>query len=212
MRWIKNSLRGFFVVLCDLRVSKRGAEFRSTIQALISAANPGQDTSPPDIVWEGDRHDIEIGGMTIEHHYLGLNHGLGMTVFVVPELRVAYISDLVTPNRVGFNIMPDFNIGTDMGATCAAQIETATTAICSRAAGYSSTVNGRFKGGWTTRHYGQPDDHIHAVQMELAQSTYLTNEAAPWTYDQAKADHLRPHLTSILTALAALAPSLGVSK
>lgn len=75
------------------------------------AANPGQDTSPPDIVWDGARHDIEIGGMTVEHHYLGLNHGLGMTVFVVPEKRAAYIADLVTPNRVGFTIMPDFNIG-----------------------------------------------------------------------------------------------------
>lgn len=73
-------------------------------------ANPGQDTSPPDIVWDGARHDIVVGDMTVEHHYLGLNHGLGMTVFVVPETRVAYIADLVTPNRVMFNIVPDFNI------------------------------------------------------------------------------------------------------
>jgi glyoxylase-like metal-dependent hydrolase (beta-lactamase superfamily II) len=49
--------------------------------------------------------------VTVQSHYLGLNHGLGMTVFVIPEKRVAYIADLVTPNRVGFNIMPDFNIG-----------------------------------------------------------------------------------------------------
>ena len=82
-----------------------------SMAAQYIAANPGQDTSPPDIAWEGARHDIEIGGMTVELHYLGLNHGVGMTVFVVPELRVAYIGDLVTPNRVGFNIMPDFNIG-----------------------------------------------------------------------------------------------------
>lgn len=75
------------------------------------AANPGQDTSPADIVWDGNRHDLEIGGVTVQSHYLGLNHGLGMTVFVIPEKRVAYIADLVTPNRVGFNIMPDFNIG-----------------------------------------------------------------------------------------------------
>jgi glyoxylase-like metal-dependent hydrolase (beta-lactamase superfamily II) len=74
-------------------------------------ANPGRDTSPPDIIWSGDRHDIELGGLTIEHHYLGLNHGLGMTVFVIPELEVGYIGDLVTPNRVMFSIVPDFNIG-----------------------------------------------------------------------------------------------------
>ena len=75
------------------------------------AANPGQDTSPPDVVWDGSHHEIEIGDLTIEHHYLGLNHGLGMTIFVIPEKHVAYIADVVTPNRVGFNIMPDFNIG-----------------------------------------------------------------------------------------------------
>lgn len=105
--------------------------------------------------------------------------------------------------------LPDFNIGTNMGVTCAPEIEAVTTAICSAAAGYTSTVNGRFKGGWTTRHYRQPDRGIHAIQLELAQSTYLHNEAAPWTYDHAKADCLRPHLTETLTALADLSLTLG---
>lgn len=105
--------------------------------------------------------------------------------------------------------LPDFNIGTNLGATCAEQIETATIAICEDAQDYSTTINGRFKGGWTTRHYGQPSKGFHAIQMELAQSTYLDKEAAPWTYDQAKADRLRPHLKNILSALADLAPSLG---
>lgn len=105
--------------------------------------------------------------------------------------------------------LPDFNIGTNLGATCAEEIEAATAAICNNAHGYSSAINGRFKGGWTTRHYGQPRSGIHAIQLELAQSTYLTDEAAPWTYDQSKADRLRPHLSDILTALADLAPSLG---
>lgn len=105
--------------------------------------------------------------------------------------------------------LPDFNIGTNLGATCAAQIEATTVACCEDAAGYTTTVNGRFKGGWTTRHYGRPDKGIHAIQMELAQSTYLTDEAAPWVYDEAKADRLRPYLTKILTSLADLAPSLG---
>ena len=74
------------------------------------AANPGRDTSPPDMVWEGARKDIALGDVTIQMHYLGLSHGLGMTVFVIPEHRVAYIGDLVTPNRVMFSIVPDFNI------------------------------------------------------------------------------------------------------
>ena len=104
--------------------------------------------------------------------------------------------------------LPDFNIGTNMGATCSAKIEAATTEIC-KASDYTTTINGRFKGGWTTPNYGKPHNNIHAIQMEHAQSTYLTQKSTPWTYDQAKADSLRPHLTSILTALADLAPSLG---
>jgi formiminoglutamase len=105
--------------------------------------------------------------------------------------------------------LPDFNIGTYMGVSCATEIATAATEICNSAAGYTSTVNGCFKGGWTTRHYGQPATGIHAIQLELAQSTYLQDEAAPWTYDHAKAGRLRPHLTKILTALAEIAPDLG---
>lgn len=105
--------------------------------------------------------------------------------------------------------LPDFNIGTDNGATCAASVQSAVTDICAAAPNYTSVVNGRFRGGWTTRHYAQPDAGVQSIQMELAQSTYLTDEAAPWTYHATKAAILRPHLTSILTALAALAPTLG---
>jgi N-formylglutamate deformylase len=105
--------------------------------------------------------------------------------------------------------LPDFNIGTNGGTTCAPVIERAVVDICARAAGYSSVLNGRFKGGWTTRHYGRPAQNWHVIQMELAQSTYLTTESAPWTYDTAKADRLRGHIKEILTTLAAMAPGLG---
>ncbi len=81
-----------------------------TYAAAWLEANPGADTSPPTKTWEGPRKDFKIGGKTIEAHYLGLNHGLGMTVFVLPDTRTAYIADLVTPNRLLFSIMPDFNI------------------------------------------------------------------------------------------------------
>lgn len=108
--------------------------------------------------------------------------------------------------------LPDFNIGTNKGATCADVIEATVKSICAKVPGHSTVLNGRFKGGWTTRHYGQPKSGIHAIQLELAQSTYLTNEAEPWAYDQTKASELRRHLTSILTELADLAPSLGGSR
>lgn len=108
--------------------------------------------------------------------------------------------------------LPDFNIGTNLGTTCASQLEAATKEICGAANGFSSITNGRFKGGWTTRHYGRPDEGLHAIQMELAQSTYLTDEAAPWVYDPGKSARLRVHLKSILTKLAELAPTLKGTK
>ncbi|TNF19071.1 MAG: N-formylglutamate deformylase [Rhodobacteraceae bacterium] len=107
--------------------------------------------------------------------------------------------------------LPDFNIGTNLGTTCAPEIEATTQEICASAPGYTSVTNGRFKGGWTTRHYGRPGEGLHAIQMELAQSTYLTAEAPPWTHDDSKAARLRPHLRSILTRLADLAPALSQS-
>lgn len=73
-------------------------------------ANPGRDTARASIVWDGQKTDFSLGDMTVEAHYMGLSHGLGMTVFVIPEARVGYIGDLVTPNRVMFAIVPDFNI------------------------------------------------------------------------------------------------------
>ena len=94
--------------------------------------------------------------------------------------------------------LPDFNIGTDMGQTCDRSVEAAAVEIASGAEGYTSILNGRFKGGWTTRHYGKPETGVHAVQMELAQSTYLAAEAVPFAYDEARAERLRTHLKTIL--------------
>lgn len=73
-------------------------------------ANTGRDMAIPDESWAGNRKDITLGETTVELHYLGMNHGLGMTVFLIPDQKVAYIADLVTPNRVLMSVVPDFNI------------------------------------------------------------------------------------------------------
>jgi formiminoglutamase len=103
--------------------------------------------------------------------------------------------------------LPDLNIGTNNGVTCAPQMEQAVAAICAASEGYTAVLNGRFRGGWTTRHYGRPQDGIHAIQMELAQDTHLEREAAPFAYSEAKAARLRPQLQAILEALVSLAAS-----
>jgi len=104
--------------------------------------------------------------------------------------------------------LPDFNIGTNGGTTCAPAVEAAIVARARAADGYSSVLNGRFKGGWTTRHYGRPESGVHAIQMELAQSTHLTTEAAPFAYDMEKAERLRVHLKEMLDELARVAGNL----
>lgn len=104
--------------------------------------------------------------------------------------------------------LPDFNTGTNGGATCDARIE-ASVVEEALASGRTNVLNGRFKGGWTTRHYGRPEHGIHAIQMELAQSSHLATEAPPFALDPDKAARLRPVLAKMLARLADLAPSLA---
>jgi len=96
--------------------------------------------------------------------------------------------------------LPQFNIGTNNGETCDPALRDAVTSICA-ASGHSHVLDSRFRGGWTTRHYGRPETGVHAIQMELAQSTHLTTETPPFAYDEGKADKLRIHLKSILTRI-----------
>ena len=107
--------------------------------------------------------------------------------------------------------LPDFNIGTFEGASCDPRIAEITLSACENARGFSVVMNGRFKGGWTTRHWGRPDQGIHAVQMELAQRCYLTGEAPPFAYDVARAPRLRRALSGILSRLGTVLPLLKVT-
>lgn len=105
-------------------------------------------------------------------------------------------------------VLPDFNIGTDNGRTCAPAIQQAVAEICGNAAGYTSVVNGRFRGGWTTRHYGRPERGVHAIQMELAQITHLKSEQLPFDLDAARAERLRQPLKTLLERIEQIAPEL----
>lgn len=96
--------------------------------------------------------------------------------------------------------LPVLNVGTNSGASCAPALEAVVAEACA-ASPYSSVVNGRFKGGWTTRHYGRPEDGIHAVQMEIAQSVYLEAEAPPFAFSPEKAGRLRETLAAVFAAI-----------
>ena len=101
--------------------------------------------------------------------------------------------------------LPVFNIGTNDGATCDCAVADAVSAPCFAAA--DAVLNGRFKGGWTTRHYGNPAQNVHAIQLEIAQKGYLDTESAPWAYSPAKADPMRDTLSLCLHNLDRLARS-----
>lgn len=104
--------------------------------------------------------------------------------------------------------LPQFNIGTNSGQSCAPALATAVEAAIDHP---SRVVNGRFKGGWTTRHYGRPEDGIHAIQMELAMRGYLDEpnafspETWPVRYDEVRAAPMRETLNRVLCACIAFA-------
>jgi N-formylglutamate deformylase len=100
--------------------------------------------------------------------------------------------------------LPQFNIGTNNGASCDAALTAGVEKICGASA-FSSVTNGRFRGGWITRHYGKPENGVHALQMELAMRGYLHEPTDPlsehnWPapLDDAHAATLRVALRDIL--------------
>lgn len=106
--------------------------------------------------------------------------------------------------------LPQFNIGANGGVTCDPALASVVAGLCA-ASGHSHVVDGRFRGGWTTRHHGRPGDGIHAIQMELAMRGYMDEPGGPsdanWppAFDPARAARITPILTDILTACIAFA-------
>ena len=96
--------------------------------------------------------------------------------------------------------LPDFNLGTNNGNACDSKIEQVAVDVCFNANGYHSVLNKRFKGGWTIRNYGNPSNGVHAIQLELAQRTYM-DERAPWIFREELATNLRIHLKELLSCL-----------
>ena len=94
--------------------------------------------------------------------------------------------------------LPDFNFGTSNGASAVAGLADELRSIVERHGAFTAIANGRFKGGYITRHYGQPEAGIHAVQLELTQCTYM-QEQLPFAYDEALAGHVQPLLEALVS-------------
>jgi N-formylglutamate deformylase len=94
--------------------------------------------------------------------------------------------------------LPDLNFGTADGKSCAPEVLDAVVALA-RTAPCTHVVNGRFKGGYITRHYGAPGQGVHAIQLEMSQCLYM-QETPPFAYLPEKASTVQPLLQAMLQA------------
>jgi N-formylglutamate deformylase len=106
--------------------------------------------------------------------------------------------------------LPDLNLGTADGASCDPGLAQELLGIAETAPGYTGVLNGRFKGGYITRHYGEPARNIHAVQLEMTQCSYM-QEALPFDYLPVVAANVQPHLQRMLQSALTFAQARGHS-
>jgi N-formylglutamate deformylase len=100
--------------------------------------------------------------------------------------------------------LPDLNLGTASGASCAQSLRAALMDVLAAQSSFSHVTDGRFKGGYITRRYGRPADRVHAVQLEMALSTYMDETHAAFPVapaDPTRLAHLRPVLRALLQAV-----------
>ena len=107
--------------------------------------------------------------------------------------------------------LPDFNWGTNNGLSCSEQLAQLLTE--NLGSGYSQVVNGRFKGGYITREFGQPDTGIEAVQLELSQATYLDQIAqtnGEYCLSQSERPAIQSQLKQLIEAMLSYQPGESV--
>lgn len=110
--------------------------------------------------------------------------------------------------------LPDINLGTNDGGSCDPTLSDRLEAICDAQTDYTWVTNGRFKGGFITRHYGMPSDDVHAVQLELSQATYmeepreadLIEASTTFPYREREATQVQALLKALVEALLAWRP------
>jgi len=103
-------------------------------------------------------------------------------------------------------VLPDLNLGCNGGLSATPDL-LSQAAECLRSGKYSVAVNGRFKGGYITRHYGQPDQNIQALQLEIAQRIYMNEQSPSW--DATKGAALQRHLQQLVQVLSNWKPGHG---
>lgn len=101
--------------------------------------------------------------------------------------------------------LPDLNLGTVEARSCAPSLREAVHGVFQRQSVYTHVLDGRFKGGHITRHFGQPGNGIHAVQLEMAWRAYM-DEAPPYAWHETKAAAITPLLREMVQVMIAWRP------
>lgn len=96
--------------------------------------------------------------------------------------------------------LPDLNLGTASGTSAAPTLHGALAQVLASQTAFTQVVDGRFKGGHITRHYGRPAEGWHAIQLEMCWSTYMA-ETAPYVLDEARANRVRPLLQQLVQTM-----------
>lgn len=107
--------------------------------------------------------------------------------------------------------LPDLNLGTNDGASCDLGLAEQVYAAACDAEGFTSVLNGRFKGGYITRYYGNPAMGVHAIQLELAQVTYM-DESHPFAYREELANKVAAPIRRMMEAMLAWRPEVAKLK
>ena len=169
---------------------------------------PGQDTTGIVPVDSFHRQPLYIAGFTpspdeaaqrIETYWRPYHHRLAQAL---ADIKAKHGYALLWDAHSIFSVLPrffegklpDLNLGTADGKSCAPGVGEA---LRKSVEGYSAVLNGRFKGGYITRRYGDPANGIHAVQLELSEATYM-DEEAPYKFREHLARQLRPQLRTLL--------------
>ena len=96
--------------------------------------------------------------------------------------------------------LPDLNLGTGQGSSCDAALAERVLQIAQAVPGLTAVLNGRYTGGYITRHYGRPAEGVTAMQLEMTQCSYM-QEAMPFDYLPEVATHVHPHVRAMVETL-----------
>ncbi len=167
---------------------------------------PGEETTAADIAERRTRYFEPFhAALAQEIDRLRAQHGI-VVIYDCHSIRSRI-------PRMFEGELPVFNIGTNNGTSCDDELEATVERLC-RHSDFSHVLNGRFRGGWITRHYGEPSRGVHVVQMELSCRGYMRGQPVPVTernwptpYDESYAQPIRKVLRSVIEACLEFAKS-----